>query len=285
MYLAIKPLPSHRMEPIIEIVNLTKCYGDKLVLKGINLKVEADENLIKGEASRGEASRGQIIGYIGPNGAGKSTTIKILTGLLTDYGGEVKVKGMEVREQPLEVKRLIGYVPENAVMYDTLSPMEYFRFLGSLYKKEAREIDYKGNELLRVFGLYDNRQQRMSSFSKGMKQKVLLISGMIHNPDIIFFDEPLSGLDANSVILLKEILQRLSQAGKILFYSSHIMEVVEKICDRIVLLKEGAVIADGTFAELQNLQHSGSLEQLFNQLTGNDEHLVLADEFVQIING
>ncbi len=268
------------MEPIIEINNLTKYYGQNLVLKGINLRVESDS-----VSEIGELSRGHIIGYIGPNGAGKSTTIKILTGLLTDYGGEVKVKGMEVREQPLEVKRLIGYVPENAVMYDTLSPMEYFRFLGSLYKKNSREIETKGTELLRVFGLYDNRQQRMSSFSKGMKQKVLLISGMIHNPDIIFFDEPLSGLDANAVILLKEILQRLSQAGKTLFYSSHIMEVVEKICDRIVLLKEGAVIADGTFAELQKLQHSGSLEQLFNQLTGNDAHLALADEFVQIVNG
>lgn len=270
------------MEPIIEINNLTKYYGQNLVLKGINLRVEAKADS-SSEASPGEASPGRIIGYIGPNGAGKSTTIKILTGLLTDYGGEVKVKGMEVRDQPLEVKRLIGYVPENAVMYDALSPMEYFRFLGSLYKKDSREIEAKGSELLRVFGLYDNRQQRMSSFSKGMKQKVLLISGMIHNPDIIFFDEPLSGLDANSVILLKEILQRLSQAGKTLFYSSHIMEVVEKICDRIVLLKEGAVIADGTFEELQKQQHSGSLEQLFNQLTGNDAHLALADEFVQII--
>ena len=253
--------------PIIQITNLTKSYGNNLVLKGIDLEVQP----------------AQIIGYIGPNGAGKSTTIKILTGLLTDYGGEVKVKGLEVRDHPLEVKRVIGYVPENAVMYDVLSPMEYFRFLGSLYKKEIGEIEAKGGELLRLFGLYPNRNDRMTSFSKGMKQKVLLISGMIHNPDIIFFDEPLSGLDANSVILLKEILQRLSQAGKTLFYSSHIMEVVEKICDRIVLLKEGAVIAHGTFQELQNQQHSGSLEQLFNQLTGNNEHLALADEFVSIV--
>ncbi len=116
-----------------------------------------------------------------------------------------------------------------------------------------------------------------------MKQKVLLISGMLHNPDIIFFDEPLSGLDANSVILLKEILQQLSKAGKTLFYSSHIMEVVEKICDRIILINQGTIVADGTFADLQNQQHSGSLEQLFNQLTGNNEHIALADEFVQII--
>ena len=255
-------------EPIIQIRNLTKSYGSNLVLKGIDLEVQS----------------GQIIGYIGPNGAGKSTTIKILTGLLTDYGGSVKVNGLEASRHPLEIKGMIGYVPENAVMYDTLSPAEYFRFLGSLYGVNQAVIEQKGGELLRIFGLHENRNNRMTSFSKGMKQKVLLISGMIHNPEIIFFDEPLSGLDANSVILLKEILQRLSQAGKTLFYSSHIMEVVEKICDRIVLLKEGVVIAHGTFQELQNQQHSGSLEQLFNQLTGNNEHLALAKEFVQIVS-
>jgi len=259
--------------PVIQIEKLTKSYGNKLVLKGIDLEVQP-----------GEASRGQIIGYIGPNGAGKSTTIKILTGLLTEYGGSVKVNGLEVSQNSLEIKAMIGYVPENAVLYDTLSPVEYFRFLGSLYGVDQAAMEQKGGELLRIFGLYENRNNRMTSFSKGMKQKVLLISGMIHNPQIIFFDEPLSGLDANSVILLKEILQRLSQAGKTLFYSSHIMEVVEKICDRIVLLKEGAIIAHGTFQELQNQQHSDSLEQLFNQLTGNNEHLALAEEFVSIIS-
>ena len=256
------------MDSIIQIQNLTKSYGNNLVLKGIDLDVQP----------------GQIIGYIGPNGAGKSTTIKILTGLLTEYGGSAKIAGLEVSQHPLEIKQMLGYVPENAVMYDTLSPAEYFRFLGSLYGLDRRDTEQKGGELLRIFGLYDNRNSRMTSFSKGMKQKVLLISGMIHNPQIIFLDEPLSGLDANSVILLKEILQRLSQTGKTLFYSSHIMEVVEKICDRIVLLKEGVVIAHGTFQELQNQQHSGTLEQLFNQLTGNNEHLALADEFVQILS-
>lgn len=255
------------MEPIIQTRNLTKFYGKNQILKGIDLSVLP----------------GQIIGYIGPNGAGKSTTIKILTGLLTEYGGEVKVKGMEVAEQPLAVKQLIGYVPENAVIYDVLTPTEYFRFLGSLYQKSGEAMEKKGDELLRIFGLYSHRDDRMTSFSKGMKQKVLLISGMLHNPDIIFFDEPLSGLDANSVILLKEILQQLSKAGKTLFYSSHIMEVVEKICDRIILINQGTIIADGSFHELQNQQHSGSLEQLFNQLTGNNEHIALADEFVQII--
>jgi ABC-2 type transport system ATP-binding protein len=123
----------------------------------------------------------------------------------------------------------------------------------------------------------------MTTFSKGMKQKVLLISGMLHNPEVIFLDEPLSGLDANTVILVKEILAQLKQAGKTIFYSSHIMDVVEKISDRIVLINQGAIIANGTFEELKSQRESGSLEQIFNQLTGNNEHVHLAEEFIQIM--
>jgi ABC-2 type transport system ATP-binding protein len=255
------------MKKIIEIHNLHKFYGSHEVLKGIDLEINA----------------GQIIGYIGPNGAGKSTTIKILAGLQEDYAGQVKINGLEVKESPLEVKSIIGYVPENAVIYDSLTPIEYFRFLGGLYKQDLEKVESKCEELLRVFGLIDNRNDRMNSFSKGMKQKVLLISGMLHNPEILFLDEPLSGLDANAVILVKEILNQLRNVGKTIFYSSQIMDVVEKLCDRIILINSGLVIADGSFEELKNAQHTGSLEQLFNQLTGNNEHVNLATEFVEII--
>ena len=255
------------MEKIIEIQNLHKFYGSNEVLKGINLEINA----------------GQIIGYIGPNGAGKSTTIKILAGLQEDYTGHVRINGLEVKESFLEVKSIVGYVPENAVIYDSLTPIEYFRFLGGLYQQDLEKVESKCEELLRIFGLINNRNDRMNSFSKGMKQKVLLISGMLHNPQILFLDEPLSGLDANSVILVKEILNQLRNVGKTIFYSSHIMDVVEKLCDRIILINSGLVIADGTFEELKKEQHTGSLEQLFNQLTGNNEHVNLATEFVEII--
>ncbi|MCP9767298.1 ABC transporter ATP-binding protein [Lacihabitans sp. LS3-19] len=255
------------METIIEIRNLHKFYGSHEVLKGIDLEIKS----------------GQIIGYIGPNGAGKSTTIKILTGLLIDYAGEVKINGLEIKDHSLEIKSLIGYVPENAILYDSLSPMEYFRFVGGLHQLDLDKIKSKSQELLRVFGLADNRNERMTSFSKGMKQKVLLISGMLHNPQILFLDEPLSGLDANSVILIKEILNQMRTVGKTIFYSSHIMDVVEKLCDRIILINSGLVIADGTFEELKNAQNSASLEQMFNLLTGNNEHIALAAEFVEII--
>lgn len=252
----------------IKISNLQKAYGSALVLKDVNLEVDS----------------GEIIGYIGPNGAGKSTTIKILIGMIPDYTGNVEVMGLDVKANPLEVKRLIGYVPENASLYDTLSPMEYLRFLGSLYQLETDQIEEKATELLRLFALYDQRDDRMTTFSKGMKQKVLLISGILHNPEVIFLDEPLSGLDANAVILVKEILSQLKHAGKTIFYSSHIMDVVEKISDRIVLINKGTIIANGTFDELKSQRETGSLEQIFNQLTGNNEHVQLAEEFIQVMN-
>jgi ABC-2 type transport system ATP-binding protein len=252
----------------IKISNLQKAYGSTLVLKDVNLEVNS----------------GEIIGYIGPNGAGKSTTIKILIGMIPDYEGNVEVMGLDVKANPLEVKRLIGYVPENASLYDTLSPMEYLRFLGSLYQLETDQIEEKATELLRLFALYDQRDDRMTTFSKGMKQKVLLISGILHNPKVIFLDEPLSGLDANAVILVKEILSQLKHAGKTIFYSSHIMDVVEKISDRIVLINKGTIIANGTFDELKSQRETGSLEQIFNQLTGNNEHVQLAEEFIQVMN-
>jgi ABC-2 type transport system ATP-binding protein len=196
----------------------------------------------------------------------------------------VEVMGFDVKTNPLEVKRLIGYVPENASLYDTLSPMEYLRFLGSLYQLETDQIEEKATELLRLFALYDQRDDRMTTFSKGMKQKVLLISGILHNPKVIFLDEPLSGLDANAVILVKEILSQLKHAGKTIFYSSHIMDVVEKISDRIVLINKGTIIANGTFDELKSQRETGSLEQIFNQLTGNNEHIQLAEEVIQVMN-
>ena len=252
----------------IKISNLQKMYGSALVLKDVNLEVDS----------------GEIIGYIGPNGAGKSTTIKILIGMIPDYTGNVEVMGLDVKANPLEVKRLIGYVPENASLYETLSPMEYLRFLGSLYQLETNQIEEKATELLRLFALYDQRDDRMTTFSKGMKQKVLLISGILHNPEVIFLDEPLSGLDANAVILVKEILSQLKHAGKTIFYSSHIMDVVEKISDRIVLINKGTIIANGTFDELKSQRETGSLEQIFNQLTGNNEHVQLAEEFIQVMN-
>jgi ABC-2 type transport system ATP-binding protein len=254
-------------DPVIQIQNLHKYYGTTHVLKGINLAVEA----------------GQVVGYIGPNGAGKSTTLKTLIGLLTDYAGEVRVLGCNVKTDPIAVKSRIGYVPENAALYDTLTPMEYLQFIGQLYGMDEETLERRAFELLKLVELTDYVDARMTTFSKGMRQKVLLISGLLHNPEILFLDEPLSGLDANAVVLVKALIRQLADAGKTVFYSSHLMDVVEKISDRIIIINSGQIIADGTFAELQQ-QHSGSLEQLFGQLTGSDDQQDVAAEFIQTLN-
>ena len=242
------------MEPIISIKNLRKSYGSKEVLKGIEMLIYP----------------GQVIGYIGPNGAGKSTTVKILCGLISDYEGEVFIKGLDLKENALKVKSIIGYVPELAELYDVLTPMEFLSFMGQLYNLDDAIAEDRITRMLTAFGLEDNMNNRMDTFSKGMKQKVLICSGLLHNPDIIILDEPLSGLDANSVIIIKELISKLSKDGKTIFYCSHMMDVVEKVSDRIVLINEGIVVADGSFDELKEQQGNLSLEKMFANLTGKE---------------
>ncbi len=248
---------------------LKKQFNGNYVLKGIDLSIAA----------------GQVVGYIGPNGAGKSTTIKIISGITDDFEGEVTVFGLDVRKHAIEIKERIGYIPEQAALYDVLSAIEYLRFVGKLYGLSDEMIGKKSRELLRLFELTDKAETRMNAYSKGMKQKVLLISGLIHNPEVIFLDEPLSGLDANAVILVKEILSQLKQSGKTIFYSSHIMDVVEKISDRIIIIDKGQVIADGSFDSLQQQAQQGSLENIFTSLTGGDQqNTITAKEFIHILS-
>lgn len=254
-------------EIAISIKDLYMSYGSKQVLNGINIEVP----------------KGQIIGYIGPNGAGKSTTVKILLGILTNYKGEVKVLGEDISSESVDYKRRIGYVPETAEMYDNLTAQEYLTFLGQMYDMSFEYTDRKARKLMDLFGISEVYESRIASFSKGMKQKVLIISSIIHNPDILFFDEPLSGLDANSALIFKEIMSSLASQGKTIFYSSHIMEVVEKVSDRIILINNGNVVADGTFSQLKEQNKEGSLEEIFNQLTGFNEHQQIANSFVSVI--
>lgn len=256
-------------EPIVAIEDLTMRYGDKAVLKGINLNI----------------FKGQIIGYIGPNGAGKSTTVKILLGIVEGYSGEIKIFGEKIKNGDIEYKKRIGYIPETAEIYDNLTAREYLTFIGEVYGMEFQEADEKAKKLLGLFGMEQGYDSRISSFSKGMKQKVLIVASLLHNPDILFFDEPLSGLDANSVMVFKEILSELAAQGKTIFYSSHIMDVVEKISSRIILINDGKIVADGSFEDLKKRSKEGSLEEIFNQLTGFDNHKELAGDFVSIIRG
>lgn len=256
-------------EKVLSLTDLTMNYGEKQVLNGINLEV----------------FRGQIIGYIGPNGAGKSTTVKIMLGLVDGYSGTVEIFGQNIARGDYTYKRKIGYVPENAEAYDNLTASEYLVFIGELYGMDRDKAEQKALSLAKEFGLEEAFHARLSSFSKGMKQKTLIISSLLHDPDLLFLDEPLSGLDANSVMIIKEILAQLASQGKTIFYSSHIMDVVEKISSRIILLVEGKVVADGSFEELKEQSKEGTLEEIFNQLTGFDEHKRIAENIVATVRG
>ena len=240
----------------IELRNLQKAYNRTPVLHGLDLVV----------------APGQIVGYIGPNGAGKTTTLRILAGLDNQFGGEARVLGIDVKEDPLAVKRRIGYLPESADLYEVLTPAEFYHLVGSLHGMERNRITQRAARLQQYLELKYHPGQRMDTFSKGMRQKVLLTAILLHDPDLIFLDEPLNGLDANSVIRVKDLLRQLADRSKTVFYSSHIMDVVERISDRIILLNDGRIAANGTFAELNAQAHSGNLEDLFARLTGGSGH-------------
>ena len=233
---------------VIRVTGLKKSFpkGKEVlrVLKGIDMEIRP----------------GEVIGYLGSNGVGKSTTVKIMCGLLEDFEGKVSVLGYDVRENDIEVKKRIGYIPENAVMYEHLTPMEYLEFIGAMYGLDRKEVSRKADELLSLF--------EMVNFSKGMKQKVHIISGLLHNPEVIFMDEPLNGLDANAVIVVKEVIARLAKEGKTIFYCSHLMDVVEKIASRVILINQGTIIANDSVRELMEEAGVSSLEGLFTKLIG-----------------
>lgn len=252
---------------ILEIIDLKKSFGEKKVLKGINLKI----------------NKGSIIGYIGPNGAGKSTTVKIIMGLVTGYTGEIRIFGEDISKDDGSYKKKIGYVPEVPEIYDSLTGKEYLTFIAQLYDIDYDKADDKARKLMDILGIADVYEKRISSYSKGMKQKLILISSLIHDPEILFLDEPLSGLDANSVMIIKEILSYLAKEGKTIFYSSHIMEVVEKISDRIILINNGEIVADGNFEELKSNYKESSLESIFNEVTGFHQYKELAENFIAVV--
>lgn len=254
-------------EKIVSIRNLKKSYGPKEVLKGVSFDV----------------FRGQIIGYIGPNGAGKSTTVKLILGIEEGFRGDIEIFGKNISDGNIQFKQKIGYVPEIAEVYDNLTGHEYLTFIGELYGLDFEMADYKARELMELFGVGEVYHSRIASYSKGMRQKLLIISSLLHNPDLLFFDEPINGLDANSVMIFKEIMTQLAKEGKTIFYSSHIMDVVEKISSRIILLHDGKISADGTFDELKLQNKEGTLEEIFNELTGFNEHKEIGSKFVSVV--
>lgn len=255
------------METILKISNLNKSFGERQVLHNVSMDIK----------------RGELIGYIGPNGSGKSTTVKLILGILGDYSGTIEIFGKNIENSGVEYKKRVGYVPEILALYETLTGAEYLSFLASVY--ELRDWERRMNDLAEVFQLSDALHTRMTAYSKGMKQKIAIIGSLIHNPDILFLDEPVNGMDTNSVAIFKEVLRNLTKQGKTIFYSSHIMELVEQMSSRIILLKEGTVIADATMDELRSAQPGSNLEAIFNELTDFHSQYDLASKFVDSVMG
>ena len=235
----------------LKTVGLEKSFGKNTVLKGLDLEVEA----------------GQVFGFIGPNGAGKTTTVRILTGLSGSFEGEAEVAGIQVREDLLALKRVLGYVPEQARLYEELSGCEYLTLAGRLRELPEELALARAERFLEIFDLSEFQHSRLSSYSKGMRQKVVLSAALMGDPEVLFLDEPLSGLDVGATILIKDLIRALADAGKTVFYCSHMMDVVERVCDRIVIIDDGRIVADGTFDELSKSHASQSLETIFSNLT------------------
>ena len=250
---------------MILLDNLTKSYGETLAVDHVSLTVPS----------------GQLVGYLGPNGAGKSTTVKMLTGMMAPTSGRAEIYGLDTQRDNTEVKRITGYVPESGAVYETLTGREYLEMVGRLYGMDDAVIKDRILKFADFFELSADTLNRklLSAYSKGMRQKVVISAGLIHNPRVIFFDEPLNGLDASTQLMFKTLIKNLAAEGKTIFYCSHLLDVVERTCDRIVIIDQGRVVADGTLVELQASSGEGSLERIFNKLTSHTDLEERAEEF------
>lgn len=226
---------------------------------------------------------GEVLGYLGPNGSGKSTTVKMIIGLIEPSRGTVLFEGRNIRENLPAFRAQLGYVPEEAHVYTHLSGMEYLQLTGRLRGMSEALIELKATELLRLLGLEMARYAAMANYSKGMRQRVLIAAALMHNPRLIVFDEPLSGLDAVSARLFKDLLILLAEQGKAILYISHVLEVVERVCARVVVLSKGRVVADATPKELTRMTKLTSLESVFAQLVQQSDTEQVARELVEVM--
>jgi len=209
---------------------------------------------------------GEILGYLGPNGAGKSTTVKILTGLLRPDAGTARIGGFDVATQPLDAKRLVGLVPETGALYEALSAAEYLRFVGDLHGLSRAQSTARSHELLEFLELDPSAWvRRMTSYSKGMKQRVAIAAALLHEPQVILFDEPLDGLDVGATIKVKALIAREAAAGRTILYCSHLLDIVERVCTRIIILAHGRIRMDGSLPDIQAAHPGKTLEAIFQE--------------------
>lgn len=247
---------------LIEADLLTKRYGEKLAVDQVSFSVQA----------------GEIFGFLGPNGAGKTTTIKMIVGLLLPTTGSVQVAGYDIQKEPLQSKAVSGYVPDTPHLYQKLSGRELLRFVGDLYGVEPVQVKRRIEELLRLFDLEGAGDDTIDSYSHGMRQKTALAAALMHDPKVLVLDEPTVGLDPKSARLIKDILRQMANRGAAVFLSTHILEIAERMCDRIGIIDQGRLIAVGTMAELRALgKGETSLEEIFLNLTGGAEYAEIAE--------
>lgn len=249
--------------PLIETVDLVKKYGDKLAVNNVSIEVYG----------------GEIFGFLGPNGAGKTTTIKMIVGLLQPSSGIVKVAGYDVQAQPLLAKASSGYVPDTPNLYAKLTGRELLSFVADLYDLDRKQVTYRIDELLRMFDLTEAADNTLDSYSHGMQQKASLAAALMHDPKVLVLDEPTVGLDPKSARLIKDILRQIADRGAAVMLSTHILEIAERMCDRIGIINKGQLVAVGTMEELRRLGQTGeaSLEDIFLGLTGGAEAAEIAE--------
>jgi ABC-2 type transport system ATP-binding protein len=252
---------------VLEVSHLSKRYRGIPSIEDINFLVKP----------------GEIVGYLGPNGSGKSTTVKIITGLLQPNEGSVLFEGRNIREDMVSFRSILGYVPEEAHIYTYLSGLEYLQLVGRLRGLQERIIERKANQMLTLLALEPWRYSPISAYSKGMKQRVLIAAALMHNPRLLVFDEPLSGLDVVSAKLFKDLLQELAAQGKAILYISHVLEVVEQVCHRVIVIAKGRILADAAPAELTKLMHLANLQDVFAQLVQQEDTRALAREIVAVM--
>ena len=252
---------------MLEARNLGKFYAGIPAVREVNFTV----------------ARGQVLGLLGPNGSGKSTTVSMITSLLEPTTGQVLFDGQPVNVAPLEYKARIGYVPEEAHLYTYLTGPEYLDLIGQLRGIDRRILRQKIDAFLKVFGLEDDRYATMSAYSKGMRQKILISAALLHDPDIIVLDEPNSGLDVTSALILRRLVQELAAAGKIIVYSSHVLEIVEKIATDVLILHDSRVVAHDSVARLRELLALPSLEQVFRKVVAASDGDQVARDIVGVM--
>ena len=252
---------------MLEAISLTKRYASLPAVQDVSFRLQP----------------GQVLGCLGPNGSGKSTTVKMLIGLLDPTQGQVRFHGEDIHQNLVGFRKRLGYVPEEPNLYPYLSGREYLEMVGTLRGMPAPRVAVKIDALLELFSLYSSRHSSIASYSKGMRQRILLIAALMDNPELLIFDEPLSGLDVTSALVLKNLIRTLGQQGRAIFYCSHVLEVVEQVCSHLLILRKGNVIAcDTTDAIRKNLENS-TLERTFMHLVEDVDAEKITRDIVDVM--